>query len=234
MLRFTFRGISPYRTFAAGVLLIVACAVLAPCSAQAGCNQKGKGRDCNVVSSLDSNSSLAAIDGTHFYFESDAWATCASAANNSADSGSYLCSDPPTMFLSTRLLTGIFANRFWDICHSFTPGDGEEGFVLTPDDVSYGWIDDCSDGDCAVEVRAEFSGLDLEDLTDGKADRLNMVMHGKVYDALEADPFAEDQIVIIDRIGLAFFRPGSDRNAGTCDWYTDLSGAQVILDSLDE
>jgi len=234
MFSFTFRGNSPYRIFAAGVLLIAACAIVVPCSAQAGCNQKGKGRDCKGVTSLDSNSSLAAIDGTHFYFDADALLKCTSAATNTADSGAYFCSDPPDLFMSTRMMTGMFARRFWDICHTFLPGDGENGFLLTPDAVSYGWIDDCSDGDCAIELQAEFSGLDLEALTHGDADRLNMVMHGKVYDALEADPFAQDQIVIIDRIGLAFFRPGSDRSAGTCDWYTDLSEDQVGLYSLDE
>jgi len=234
MFRFTYRGISPYRPFAAGVLLIVAVAILAPFSAQAGCNQKGKGRDCVNVPSLPSNSNLTLIDGTHFHFDPDALVTCARAETNTTDSGAYLCSDPPDLFVSTRLLTGIFSNRFWDICHTFMPGDGEDGFLLTPDALSYGWIDDCSDGDCAVEVRAEFSGVDLETLTNGDADRLSMVMHGKLYDASQADPFAQSQIVVIDRIGLAFFRPDSDRNAGVCDWYTDLSGNQVRLNSFDE
>jgi hypothetical protein len=234
MFGFTDRDRFPCRIFVASTALAIAVAILAPSGAHAGCNQLGKGRDCKNVVSLPSNTSLAEIYGTNFHFGPDVLLLCTSAATNAADSGDYFCGEPPAMFLSTSMLTGLFSHRFRDICHSLMPGDGEDGFLLTPDTVSYGWTDDCTDGDCAIEVRAEFSGPEVEALTGTLADRLSMVMHGKAYEAAEADPFAADQTVIVERIGLMFFRPGSKRNAGTCDWYTDLTGNQASFGSWDE
>lgn len=234
MFGFTDRERFPCRIFVASTTLAIAVAILAPSGAHAGCNKLGKGRDCKDVVSLPSNTSLAEIYGTNFHFGPDVLLLCTSAATNATDSGDYLCGEPPAMFLSTSMLTGTFSNRFRDICNSFMPGDGEDGFLLTPDTVSYGWTDDCTDGECAIEVRAEFSGSEVEALTGTVADRLSMVMHGKAYAAALADPFAEDQTVIVDSIGLMFFRPGSDRNAGTCDWYTDLTGNQASFGSYDD
>ena len=104
-----------------------------------------------------------------------------------------------------------------------------------PNQFSYGWLDDCSDGDCAVVASVFFSGSEVEDLTSGIADQLNVSAFGRLYGAF-GDPFAVNQDVVIERLNLAFSNSPRGRSAGTCDWYSDLSleDIQMMLMSTDD
>jgi hypothetical protein len=219
-----FRGIS-----LANLILTLLLACAAATTSAFACNKAGKGPGCKDSNPMLENRSLAEVNGTNAYFFSPALVNCAT----DAALGGYVCASPNGMYFSSYSMSGIFARRFWDICHTFAPNDSTAG-LLSPDRLSYGWTDDCSDGVCAVEVRLDFAGLELQELTDGQADRMNMIMYGKAFESGQDDPFANDQEIVIERIELQFFRPGSKRSAGTCEWYTDLSGDQVKFWSFDQ
>jgi hypothetical protein len=231
MSSFTVREISSVRAMVAGFCLAVVVAIFFAGNASAACTNSGKSKGCQQVVSVPSNQTYAGLLGSEF--ATSAEMSCSSGANTTT-SGHYLCGgELPAVSMSTQRMTGLFSRRYWEICRIFNQA-GSASVSLIPDEVSYGWLDDCSDGDCAAEVRMSFSGPELLTLTAGDADQLNVLLYGRIYDAY-GDPFAYDQDIVIERLSLVFGDSSSRKAAGTCDWYTDLSlqDIQIMLMSTD-
>lgn len=229
---FTIRESSSIKSLAAKVLLALVFAIFFASNASAGCSKSGKGRSCDQDSTVASNQTSAALVGSKFSTASEL--SCNSSPGNMTTSGNYLCAGGlPAVTISTSELSGLFSRRYWEICRTFNQ-PGTAGVALVPNQFSYGWLDDCSDGDCAVVASASFSGSELEGLTSGTADQLVVSAYGRLYDA-SADPFAENQDVVIERLNFAFSNSTTGRKAGTCDWYSDLNleDIQMMLMSTD-
>lgn len=223
MLFFTHKITSSFRILGAAVLASSMLALLAAPSAMAACNKFGRGKDCQQPTPTPPGFTEAWLYSSNFDsgFES---LSCASGANTTA-SGNYSCAAPlPEVLLSTRTLTGIFAQKNWDLCHALDPADGRFGVLLTPDTVSYGWTDSCADALCATEFRMAFSGDDVAAETNGKADLMNVTLHATIAPpAGTDDPFnGRKQIMLFDRVQLDFFRSNNGREVGSCMWYMDI------------
>ena len=223
MLSFTHKFTSSFRFLAAAVLASSMLALLAAPSAMAACNKFGRGKDCQQPTDTPPGFTEAWLYSSNFDSGFDPM-SCASGANTTA-SGNYSCAAPlPEVLLSTRTLTGIFAQKNWDLCHALDPADGRFGVLLTPDTVSYGWTDSCADALCATEFRMAFSGDDVAAETNGKADLMNVTLHATIAPpAGTDDPFnGRKQIMVFDRVQLDFFRSNNGRAVGSCLWYMDI------------
>jgi len=231
MSSFTIRESSCIKVIFAGVLLAFLSATFLASSASAACSKSGKGAGCQQRSDVPDNQTSAGLLGSEL--ATSAEMSCGSGANTTA-SGNYFCDGAlPSVSMSTEHMTGLFSRRFWEICRTFSQ-PGSAGTSLIPDQFSYGWLDDCSDGDCVAEVRMSFSGTQLATLTAGNADQLHVSLFGRIYGA-SGDPFAVDQDIVIERVNLKFSDSASGKATGTCDWYSDLNlqNIQVMLMSTD-
>ena len=205
------------------VLAFSMLALLASPSAMAACNKFGRGKDCAQPTPTPPGFTEAYLYSSNFDSGFDPL-LCASGANTTAG-GNYSCAAPlPEVLLSTRALTGIFAQKNWDLCHALDPIDGRFGVLLTPDALSYGWTDSCSDGLCATEFRMSFSGEDVEAATNGKAGLMNVTLHAAIAPPTgTGDPFRDrKQTMLFDRVQLDFFRANNGREVGSCVWYMDI------------
>lgn len=227
MLSFTQRRRLNFKLLAAGSLALVMCALFASPSAMAACNKKGRGNCPDPTPTLPGFAEAYLLSSK---FDSGEFPLmCASASGNTTASGNYFCDAPmDEIFLSTRTLTGIFAQKNWDLCHALDPTDGRAGVVLMPDEVSYGWTDECGDAQCGTEFRMSFSGLDVEAETNGKADQLKVTLFADIFppsgttDPFRYDPSHKNQPMEFNRIQLEFFRGNNARAVGSCMWYTDV------------
>lgn len=226
MLSFTHR--LNFKLLACGSLALVMCALFASPGAMAACNKKGRG-NCPEPTPTPPGSTFAELYSSNF--DSGEY-ECSTAGNaNTTLSGNYYCDTDTSVddvYLSTRTLTGNFAQKNWEICHALDPTDGRSGVFLAPDDVWYGWTDDCGDALCDVEFRMSFSGVDVLGETSGKADQLNVTLFATIApprgttDPFRYDPNRKNQPMQFDRIQLEFFRSSNGRSVGTCMWYTDV------------
>jgi len=222
MSSFTIRESSSIKFVIAGLVAATVFAVVFASNAWAGsgCSKSGKGKGCEQVSIVASHQTGAALLGSNIATASELG--CESDAGNMTTGGNYSCKgDLPLVSISTAELNGLFSRRYWEICRTFS-NPATAGVDLAPDQFSYGWLDDCSDGDCAVEATVSFSGSELLDITSGSADQLVVSAYGRIYGTL-SDPFAENQEVVIERLNLAFSKSTTGRSTGTCDWYSDLN-----------
>lgn len=212
-----------FKFLVAGLLASSIVVLLASSSAMAACNKFGRGKDCQQPTPTPPGFTEAWLYSSNFDSGFDPL-SCASGANTTA-SGNYFCAAPlPEALLSTRTLTGIFAQKNWDLCHALDPADGRFGVLLTPDTVSYGWTDSCADALCATEFRMTFSGADVAAETNGKADLMNVTLHATIAPpAGTGDPFnGRKQTMLFDRVQLDFFRSNNGRGVGSCMWYMDI------------
>jgi len=224
MLSFTQRHRLNFKLLATGSLVLVMCAVFASPSALAACNKKGRGKDCAQPSPTPPGFTEAYLYSSNFDSGEDPLLCSAAAGTNTTNSGNYFCALPvEEVFLSTRMLTGNFAQKNWDLCHALDPTDGRAGVLLMPDEVSYGWTDACAEGLCGTEFRMFFSGDDVDAETNGKADQMKVTLSGSILtDEGTEDPFrVGKKIMLFDRVLLEFFRSSNDRAVGSCMWYTD-------------
>lgn len=211
-------------------VLVLSASMFAASTASAACNKFGRGKDCPQPNPTPPNSTVAELIGSNF--DSGTSMDCSTGINTSAG-GTYFCAAPPPIFMSTRKFTGIFNKQSWDLCNTLNQADSN-GLELIPDEFSYSWLDDCSDGLCQMAVRMVFSGAEVEDATPGNADQMNVILNATI--ALpegQLDPFAYAKLgpMTIDRVDLEFFRSSNGKSAGTCAWFTDLSGLQATFES---
>lgn len=241
MLNLTHKNTSRITRILGGfILTIVMCMFIAP--GAMACNAKGKGKDCPPLNPPTEGHSVVVITGSlvHDYDSENVARPCGSGQNISNASGDYHCDVAPynDIVMNTQGLTVIFNKKNQRICNSFAfPGLGEPA-ILTMDNGSfnYGWTDDCSDG-CSIEVRMTFSGDQIFDATDGKADSLDVVMTGTIDAATpDGNPFLQAQDILIETMDFDFKKPGSGRTAGSCMFYTNpaLTFAQIQFTSVDD
>jgi hypothetical protein len=214
-----------------GSALLLSASLFAASTATAACNKWGRGKDCPQPNPTPPNSTIAELIGSNF--DSGTSMDCES-GNNTSAGGTYFCTAPPSIFMSTRKFTGIFNKQSWDLCNTLNQPDSN-GLELVPDEFSYSWLDDCSDGLCQMAVRMVFSGAEVEAVTPGNADRMNVALNATI--ALPqgiSDPFAYAKLgpIAIDRVDLEFFRTASGKSAGTCAWFSDLTGSQATFENF--
>lgn len=235
MLSFTHHHRSNFRFLVAALLAASMFVLLASPSAMAACNKFGRGKDCAQPTPTPPGFTEAYLYSSNFDSGENPL-FCESGPGNTTANGDYSCAGTlPEVYLSTLALTGIFSQKNWDLCHALNPGDGRTGVFLTPDAMSFGWTDSCSDdGLCATEFRMSFSGVDVEAETNGKADELNVILYATIAPtSVVDDPFQlpiEKQTMVFDRVQLDFVRSSTGRAVGSCMWYTDtlnFSGNQA-------
>ncbi len=220
------------------ILTLVMCMFIAP--AAMACNAKGKGKDCPPLNPPALGDSLVVLTGllVHDIDFGHAARTCNSGQDISNASGDYHCDVTPDndIIMNTQGLTVIFNKKNQRICNSFAFLGLGEPAELSMDDGSfnYGWTDDCSNG-CSIEVRMTFSGDQILDATDSKADSLDVVMTGTIDTAIpDGNPFLPDQNIFIETMDFNFKKPGSGRTAGSCMFYTNpaLTSPQIQFESV--
>ena len=169
----------------------------------------------------------------NMHIEDGGYLSCGTGADLTVANGDYFCDGPdgsslPEFHISTASFTGLFNNKYREICGSFgntTQLDGHNFAILTPDEVSYGWRDDCTDGSCRIEISMKFSqGIRAE--TGDKADQLSIVIGGWIDTTTleddEANPFHDQDVLVeIDRATLEFGLTGKKRGVGLCPFGVD-------------
>ena len=224
------------RYFVLGMLMTAFLALFVAPEAMAGC-KNGKGRcknpppDNTTASHGFSDASFDAEGNMHV--KDGGYLSCESGADLTVANGDYFCSGPggsllPEFHISTASFTGLFSNRYREICGSFGNKiqlGGHNFAMLTPDEVSYGWRDDCTDGSCRIEISMKFSGPDIRAETSDKADQLSIVLGGWVFPTLEdeANPFYKQKRVFVDvdSATLEFGLTGKKRSVGFCPFGVD-------------
>ena len=221
----------------AGVLSI--CLLVAP-DALGGCNKWGKGNDCGpdpnplvagaAVIEIDDQTPCTCMGADHPMPEM--WMgpmSCESAVGISHEAGEYNCTVQPLdiVVAMTHHMSMNFNPKYAKICNSLAFDAVSVGH---PDEVSFGWTDDCSDGSCALEMNLEFSGPRILEVTNGASDALSVVLHGAIATASgdNGNPFLLPREIGFDSMDLVFLKPGSTRIAGLCTLYMDGSEALSV------
>jgi len=99
----------------------------------------------------------------------------------------------------------------------------EDGILFYAEKYTYGWVDDCTDGDCAIEIRLDIGGpnssseQDILSLSEGKSNQVEFVMHSVIM-GTDANPFAEDIEIPIHRAVAEFKKTGTTRTLITCEY----------------
>lgn len=144
--------------------------------------------------------------------------------NSNVDSGDYIANSADlgivtinTRSYNKRVLKG---KKDGDLCHAMNAGLHENGPLESiPDEFSYGWTDDCSEGQCAVEISLHFSGDDVFELSGGRSDQINIIMYTSISDSLvNDDPFTEVQALSIDIMEAEFNKLGTSRTLVQCQF----------------
>jgi len=217
---------------------VVLAVLLATPSAFGGCNKWGKGQDCSpnpnpaipgsAVIQIDDESPCSCMGPDHPMPEM--WMgpmDCESAIGISNTEGEYFCAVQPldVVVLMTHHMSMDFNQKYAKICNSLAFNPVSVGH---PDEVSFGWTEDCFDGSCAMDMNMEFSGARILDLTKGAADALSLVLHGTIETAVggNGNPFLVPQDIDLESMDLVFLQPGSTRIAGICTIY--MGGGEVL------
>ena len=237
------------RYYIFGLLMTAFLALFVAPEAMAGC-KNGKGK-CNSPPPPDNTtitpgSSTASFDGEgNMHIEKDGgYVSCGTGADLTVASGDYFCDGPdgsslPEFHITTASFTGHFNKKYREICSYLgnTPQPGDHNFAkLTPDEVSYGWRDDCTNGSCRIEISMKFSGQDIRTETDNKADQLSIVLSGTAYPQLdgdEANPFYMQEVYVdIDSATLDFGLTGKRRSVGLCPFSVDKNDGNQFVTFL--
>jgi hypothetical protein len=132
-------------------------------------------------------------------------------------------------FVAGDLSQGILVNTSELSCS--TKGHPRELCRLLEDDImlyaeaySYGWVDDCRDGDCAIEIRftiggpGSISGTDILEFSDGKSNQIDIVMHSVIMDSTDPNPFMVARDIPISRTVAEFKKTGTSRTLVKCEF----------------
>jgi len=228
------------RYFIFSIFMTVLLALFVSPGAMAGC-ANGKGRcknppppDNTTISTGFSTASFD-VDG-NMHVEDGGYLSCGTGRDLTVASGDYFCGGPdgsgtplPVFHISTASFTGLFNNKYREICGYLgnTPQPDHHNFaMLRPDEVSYGWRDDCTDGSCRIEISMKFSGPDIQAKTKNKADQLSIVIGGWIDTTLkddEANPFYKQKnvFVYVDSATLEYGLTGKKRSVGFCPFGVD-------------
>jgi hypothetical protein len=102
-------------------------------------------------------------------------------------------------------------------------------FLSTPDEFSYGWTDNCTDGGCNVEVSMAFSGQDVIDLTEGRSDQLVIVMRASVANpGQNIEPFLVPTKISIGSMLATYNKIGTSRPLVNCQFAPQGWGGPVL------
>ena len=143
-------------------------------------------------------------------------------SNPNFDRGDYLADNPTAegVTISTTSLskTTLKGKRDSDLCHILDQRIGNDPFFGYPDTFSYGWTDDCRDTTCDVEISLSFEGDSIYDLTDGRSDRLELVMFASAAGLEEGqfEPFTSPQALAINFVEIEYNRAGTTRALVQC------------------
>ena len=143
-------------------------------------------------------------------------------ANPNFDRGDYLADNPVSegVTISTNSLFKITlkGKRDSDLCHKLDQRIGNDPFFGYPDTFSYGWTDDCRDTECDVEISLSFEGDSIFNLTDGRSDRLELVMFANAAGLAEGqlEPFTSPQVLAINSIEVEYNKAGTARPLVQC------------------
>jgi hypothetical protein len=143
-------------------------------------------------------------------------------ANPNFDRGDYLADNPESagVLISSNSLSKVTlkGKRDSDLCHVLDQRGGDDPFFGYPDTFSYGWTDDCRDTECDVEVSLSFEGDLIIDLTDGRSDRLEMVMFATAagLEQGQFEPFTTPQALAINSIEIEYNKAGTTRALVQC------------------
>jgi len=219
------------RYFIFGMFMTLLLALFLAPGAMAGCkNGKGKCKNPPPDPTPASNGTSTAFfdkDG-NIHVEHSGELSCNTGADLTVANGDYFCNDPLAEFhITTASFTGLFSKRYREICGYFgnTSQLGDHNFaMLTPDEFSYGWRDDCTNGSCRIEISIKFSGPEIMGKTQNKADQLSIVLSGWAEETPvdDANPFyLEDVIIDVDSATLEFGLTGKRRSVGLCPFRVD-------------
>jgi hypothetical protein len=143
--------------------------------------------------------------------------------NPNFDRGDYLADNPGSngVWISTDSLskTTLKGKRDSDLCHILDKSKNSNvPFFGYPDTFSYGWTDDCRDTECEVEISLSFEDGPILDLTDGRSDRLELVMFATAtgLEQGQFEPFTTPQALAINSIGIEYNKAGTTRALVQC------------------
>ena len=139
------------------------------------------------------------------------------------DSGDFVLDDStnPDIVIDTAQLSKLQLKGRTEICRQLE--NNTTG--LRPDEFSYGWVDDCTDGDCAVEIRLVFT-QGVSELTEGESDRVDFLMEAVVSNPDSYhNPFVVEQELRVVRMQADYKKPGTTRTSARCQW--TQAGADV-------
>jgi len=138
--------------------------------------------------------------------------------------GDYLSNptDSDLVLIDTRSFNKriLRSKRNGDLCHAMDSGLHKNGpLESVPDEFSYGWTDDCRDGQCDVEISLCFSGIDIEEITGGRSNQLDIVMYSMISDVtIEDDPFRESRNLTTSLIEAEYKKFGTSRTLVKCQF----------------
>ena len=150
------------------------------------------------------------------------------------DSGDYISNSPDTdlVVIDTKTFNKriLKSKRNGDLCHAMDSGLHRSGpLESVPDEFSYGWTDDCRDGQCDVEISLRFSGADIEEITDGRSNQLDIVMYSVISDeTIDDDPFRESRNLTINLIEAEYNKFGTSRTLVICQFTPGGNGSGVF------
>jgi len=142
------------------------------------------------------------------------------------DSGDYVSTDLVSpMAVNTRNMSPQAIKGKVALCRTLETRE-DSAFYLIPESYSYGWVDDCRDGECGIEVRITYGGAggtsenDILSITDGMTDQLDFVMYSSfIGEAGTSNPFTSERIFNIVKTTVDFKKPGTTRSIGVCDYF---------------
>jgi len=143
------------------------------------------------------------------------------------DSGDYVSTDMVSpIAINTRNMSAQPAKgKAKGLCRALEAPEGAP-FLLTPESFSYGWTDDCRDGECGIEIRMTIGGdggsseQDILDISDGQSNQLDFVMYSTlVDDAGDANPFSSERTIEIYRVVGDYRKLGTTRSLVTCEYF---------------
>ena len=142
------------------------------------------------------------------------------------DSGDYVTTDLVSpVAVNTRNMSPQAIKGKVALCRTLENREGT-AYYLIPESYSYGWVDDCRDGECGIEVRISFGGNggisenDILNITGGQSNQLDFVMYSSFTGATGiANPFVTERIFDIVKTTVDFKKPGTTRSIGVCDYF---------------
>lgn len=213
---------------AAFILIFIASLFLAP-AAFAGCkNNKGKCNQPPNPTPASPGNSIAYFDDSNIHLEEGgAFLECNSEVGNIAGSGSYFCTGEnsgalPLVHLTTLGFTGLYSNKDEEDCKALQYKvfrDDHAYAMLEPDTFTYGWVDDCTDTSCRIEIKIAFSGPEILEETGVDADEMTVILGGVIVDTPvdEPNPFLRRTVEVwADGATIEYRQSGRKRAVAVC------------------